>query len=191
MSKIEEVLHSDAKTSVDIGKAAEALEHIVRSFDETTTSIYGLGEVVVGNELEQYYKKELEIIRQALEQKIIWKNIHNSKVRIPLCDIVNGRTQEERFKIVEDIYYNWEEKKEALEDKVALLEKENKELKENKTLAEKCWKIVKPFLEVEEYPKDERPYWIFFHGFEGESTLDTKYEFETLKEGLKDDLQKA
>ena len=187
MSKIKEaeVIHVEARTSADIGKAAEALEHIVRSFDEKTTSIYSLCEVVVGNALERCYKNELEIIRQALEQKTIWKNIHNSNVRIPLCDIVNGRTYDERYKIVEDIYYNWEEKKEALEDKIALLEKENKELRENKSLAEKCWKIVKPFLEVNEYPDNQRPYWIFSHDFEGKSPLDTKYEFETLKEGLK------
>lgn len=68
---------------------------------------------------------DLETIEQALKEKIVWKNIHNTKVKIPLCNIVNGMNQQERFRTIEHIYYHWEEMKEALEDKNKELEKEN------------------------------------------------------------------
>ena len=47
-------------------EALEDLDNIIRGFNETTTGMYGLGEVVVGNELERYYKNELTSIKQSL-----------------------------------------------------------------------------------------------------------------------------
>lgn len=123
----------EAIKSAEPTKALECLESM------KDTDIYMNRNV---EPLFEFYKEELNTIKQALIQKIIWKHIHNTNVRIPLCDIVNGRTQEERFEIIEDIYYNWEEKKEKLEDKITSLENENKFLKEQKSNTERCLKII-------------------------------------------------
>lgn len=47
-------------------EALECLGKMIRDFNETTTGMNGLGEVVVGNELVYFHKKELETIEQAL-----------------------------------------------------------------------------------------------------------------------------
>lgn len=49
-------------------KALKCLDKIISSFNETTTGMNGLGEVVVGNELIYFHKKELEVIEDALRQ---------------------------------------------------------------------------------------------------------------------------
>ena len=49
-------------------EALECLNKIVESFNETTTGMYGLGEVVVANDLIYGFKKELNTIKQALIQ---------------------------------------------------------------------------------------------------------------------------
>ena len=72
-----------------LNEALECLKHIIKGFNETTTGMYGLGEVVVGNELEQYYSKELDTIKQALlkaqeQEKVL--EIIKEKV-IPLVSI--------------------------------------------------------------------------------------------------------
>lgn len=94
-----------------------------------------LKELVEMNKKMKYkniFTFNLDIIKQALIERIVWKNIHNTKVKIPLCDVFNNPTllsKEERYKYIEHIYYHWEEMKEALEDKNSELEKENAELK--------------------------------------------------------------
>ena len=75
-------------------------------------------------------KTAYNTIKQALLERIVWKNIHNTKVRMPLCDVFNNPTplsKEERYKYIEHIYYHWEEMKESLEDKIVSLQKELKQ----------------------------------------------------------------
>ena len=68
--------------------------------------------------------------REQEKEKLLFKNIHNTKVKTPLVSIFEGISKDERFKFTEHIYYHWEEMKEALEDKNNELEKENELLKE-------------------------------------------------------------
>jgi len=51
-------------------EALECLDKMIRDFNETTTGMNGLGEVVVGNELVYFHKKELETIKQALLKQL-------------------------------------------------------------------------------------------------------------------------
>lgn len=90
------------------------------------------------------YLDILETIKQALinaqekeKEKLLFKNIHNTKVKTPLVSIFNGLSKEERYKFTEHIYYNWEEMKEELEDMNKELEKENELLKERIQFLEK------------------------------------------------------
>jgi len=95
-----------------------------------------------------YIDDDLFTIKQALQQKITWKHIHNTKVRVPLIQIISGKTQEEKYQIIEDIYYTWEEKKEALEDKNNELEQENAKLKTKTQEQEKVLEIIKNYIKV-------------------------------------------
>ena len=125
-------------------KAYDELEAIKDT--EPTKALESLKEIESWNldnvVLYDYAVEQFNTIKQALIQKITWKHIHNTNVRIPLCDIVNGRTQEERFKIIEDIYYTWEEKKEKLDDEIILLKEKNKQLKNQNSDNEKFVEIV-------------------------------------------------
>lgn len=56
----------EAIDNANPSKALECLNKIVESFNETTTGMYGLGEVVVANDLIYSFKKELDTIKQAL-----------------------------------------------------------------------------------------------------------------------------
>lgn len=68
-----------------------------------------------------------------------YKNIHNTKVKVPLCNILNGLSQKERHRVIEDIYYSQAERQDFYDNKIAKLEKENKtqenELKKLKEFA--------------------------------------------------------
>lgn len=57
---------SDTIENANHSKAMRCLNKIVESFNETTTGMYGLGEVVVANDLIYSFKKELDTIQQAL-----------------------------------------------------------------------------------------------------------------------------
>ena len=59
----------EAINNAEPTKALECLKRIIRGFNETAPNIYGIGEVVVENELEHYYSEELTAIKQALIQK--------------------------------------------------------------------------------------------------------------------------
>lgn len=59
-----------------------------------------------------------------------YKNIHNTKVKVPLCDILNGLSQNERHRVIEDIYYSQAERQDFYENKISKLENELKELQE-------------------------------------------------------------
>ena len=88
------------------------------------------------------FEKEFDTIKQALMERIVWKHIHNTKVKIPLCDVFNNPvplSKEERHKYIEHIYYHWEEMKESLEDKIASLQEE---LKQALIKAEKEHKVL-------------------------------------------------
>jgi len=51
-----------------------------------------------------------------------YKNIHNTKVKVPLCNIFGGLPQHERYKIIEDIYYSHTEQVEKLQNQNMELE---------------------------------------------------------------------
>lgn len=132
---VEEAL--DRLEAIDNSNPSEALECL----EWLTSSLIGkynlFYEEVLINEEE--YKESIEcikddynIIKQALlkeqekeKEKLLFKNIHNAKVKTPLVSIFEGLSKDERFKFTEHIYYHWEEMKEALEDKNNELEKEN------------------------------------------------------------------
>lgn len=64
---IEEQLNNYKKLlNASPSEALECLNKIVESFNETTTGMYGLGEVVVANDLIYGFEKELNTIKQAL-----------------------------------------------------------------------------------------------------------------------------
>ena len=101
--------------------------------------------------LSKYIPSEkFATIKQALlkaqeqeKEKLLFKNIHNTKVKTPLVSIFEGISKDERFKFTEHIYYHWEEMKEALEDKNNELEKENAELKAKAEKEHKALEIIK------------------------------------------------
>ena len=105
---------------------SEAMECLENLFSNVVSTAYTRESSLKDfNTIKNYILKA-----QALEkEKIIFKHIHNTKVKTPLVSIFNGLNQEERHKFIEHIYYNWEEMKEALEDKNEELVKENTELK--------------------------------------------------------------
>ena len=59
-----------------------------------------------------------------------YKNIHNTKVKIPLCNILNGLSRSEREKVIEDIYYSQAERQDFYDNKISKLENELTELRE-------------------------------------------------------------
>lgn len=150
---VEEAL--DRLEAIDNSNPSEALECL----EWLTSSLIGkynlFYEEVLINEEE--YKESIEcikddynIIKQALlkeqekeKEKLLFKNIHNAKVKTPLVSIFEGLSKDERFKFTEHIYYHWEEMKEALEDKNNELEKENVELKAKAQKEHKALEIIK------------------------------------------------
>ncbi len=80
----------------------------------------------------------IEPIKQVLlraqekeKDKVFLKNLHNTKVKVPLVDIFNGLPREKREAYTEHLYYHWQEMKESLEAKIESIktEKENLESK--------------------------------------------------------------
>lgn len=128
---IEKALHR--LESIDNANISEALEGV----DILYANAVDLSK---GNEcikyLPEYLKPIKDNIKQALlkaqeqeKEKLLFKNIHNTKVKTPLVSIFEGLSRDERFKFTEHIYYHWEEMKEALEAKNEELVKENTELR--------------------------------------------------------------
>lgn len=82
-------------------EAMEDLDNIIRGFNETTTGMYGLGEVVVGNELEYCYKNELNTIKATLQQaeklEKAWEVVNNKEVnmiRFKAVVMLNGNAND-------------------------------------------------------------------------------------------------
>ena len=129
--------------SIDNAEPSEALECLER-IDNTLCLNNIKGKLEFGIDDEEHTDcdsaigmvEDLETIKNYIlkaqeqeKEKLFFKNIHNTKVKTPLVSIFNGLSKEERYKFTEHLYYNWEEMKEALEDKNNELEKENDELK--------------------------------------------------------------
>lgn len=74
-------------------------------------------------------EKALLKYQELEKEKLLFKNIHNTKVKTPLVSIFEGLSKDERFKFTEHLYYHWEGMKEALEEQNEQLTKENIELK--------------------------------------------------------------
>ena len=184
----------EAIDNVNPSEALECLNKIVESFNETTVGMYGLGEVVVANDLIYNFKEELDTIKQALiraeKDQLLFKNIHNTKVKTPLVSIFNGLSKEERYKFTEHIYYNWEEMKEELESKNNELEKENIELKKKAIILD----IIKEKNVDIEYIKtcfyDEKGGMKEYNSWVGhdEDRALTQEQFNLLKEVLENEL---
>lgn len=63
-----------------------------------------------------------------------YKNIHNTKVKVPLCDILNGLSRSEREKVIEDIYYSQAERQDFYDNKISKLENEIAKLRDENHL---------------------------------------------------------
>lgn len=129
--------------SIDNSNPSEALKDLERI---GTDYFLGSKDCLV----KKIYEKEYNTIKQALlktqekeKEKLLFKNIHNTKVKTPLVSIFEGLSKDERFKFIEHIYYHWEEMEEALEDKNNELEKENVELKAKAQKERKALEIIK------------------------------------------------
>ena len=163
----------------DPSKALECLENLfsnVVSTDYTRES-----SLKDFNTIKNYILKA-----QALEkEKIIFKHIHNTKVKTPLVSIFKDLNQEERHKFIEHIYYNWEEMKEVLEDEIQALKDENAKLK-NPAMAWEIFKeknvdidLLNASSLVEDYNSN-----CWNNGKKSKKKL-TEKEFNILKEALK------
>jgi len=91
--------------AIDQAKPSEAFEclnKIVESFNETTTGMNGLGEVVVANDLVYSFKKELDTIKQALlksqEQEKVLEIIKKKRVNV-YTEIILSYTYEEYLEL--------------------------------------------------------------------------------------------
>ena len=122
--------------SIDNAEPSEALKTL-KVLDETISPLLepvlaeyedDLSDKITSN----YFALEQALLkaREQEKEKLLFKNIHNTKVKTPLVSIFEGISKDERFKFTEHIYYHWEEMKEALEDKNNELEKENELLRE-------------------------------------------------------------
>lgn len=168
--------------SIDNSNTSEALECLERIGND-----YFLGSKDCT--VKKIYEKEYNTIKQVLIERIVWKNIHNTKVKTPLVSIFEGLSKDERFKFTEHIYYHWEEMKEALEDKNNELEKENVELKAKAQKEHKALEIIskknvdmlliKKYDNVSDY---NSAVWL-----SGRDKL-TEEEFNTLKKEIKNDI---
>ena len=190
LDTIEEALQRlESIDNANPSEALECLEEIIHEFNEPHYELSG--EYSYKNELLRRCENEVNTIKQALQQKIAWKHIHNTKVRVPLIQIFNGKTQEEKHQIIEDIYYTWEEKKEALEDKNNELEHENAELKAKTQEQEKVLNIIKNkrinvgvFIDWIRRVKHKAKLELWNNIIDDKDKL-TQEEFDTLKEVLK------
>lgn len=93
---------------------------------------------------------DCEIIKDALlkaqeneKDKVFLKNLHNTKVKVPLVSIFNSLTQEKRFAYTEHIYYHWEEMKESLEAEIEDIKTEKENLESKAKRQEKVLSIIK------------------------------------------------
>lgn len=79
--------------------------------------------------------KEQESELEKLKEQ--YKNIHNTKVKVPLCNILNGLSRKERERVIEDIYYSQAERQELYENKISKLE----------TALALSWRPIKEYFE--------------------------------------------
>lgn len=126
-----------------------ALKYLVNNFHYNSNE-YANGKLEIGNltdklrlalnDFDRYYESQQDLIkgkdeyiaklcndRAELKEEIKrldsqYKNIHNTKVKFPLCNIFSGLPQHEREKIIEDIYYSHTEQVEKLQNKNMELE---------------------------------------------------------------------
>lgn len=145
--------------AIDNANPSEALECLDR-IDNTLCLNNIKGKLEFGIDTEEHtdcnsaisMTEDLETIKQALMERIVWKHIHNTKVKIPLCDVFNNPvplSKEERYKYIEHIYYHWEEMKEALEEQNKQLVEENIELKKKSNKHYLKWEDL-------EFTRDEK-----------------------------------
>lgn len=122
--------------AIDNSNSTEVLECLEEIEQKLECSINGGLVLLKEDEIKINTIKQALLKYQGLEKEnLLFKNIHNTKVKTPLVSIFEGLSKEERFKFTEHIYYHWEEMKEALEEQNEQLTKENIELKKklNKT----------------------------------------------------------
>ena len=141
--------------SIDNSRPSEALECLEKIDDMFYLNKYRTTDGGNKEEYEFYPRmtKEYDVIENFLlkaqeqeKEKLLFKNIHNTKVKTPLVAIFEGLSKEERFKFTEHIYYHWEEMKEELEDKISSLKKELEQAliqgENNRIKLEKSEKII-------------------------------------------------
>ena len=135
----------DMKTA-NTSEALECLEKLFNEYKELCLDTGSNEHIYQECNLTSPYNTIKQALLKAQEkekEKLLFKNIHNTKVKTPLVSIFEGISKDERFKFTEHIYYHWEEMKEALEDKNHELEKENAELKAKAQKEHKALEIIK------------------------------------------------
>ena len=83
---------------------------ILKAFDNTEELIKGKDEYIA-----KLCNDRAELKEEIKRLDSQYKNIHNTKVKVPLCNIFSGLPQHEREKIIEDIYYSHTEQVEKLQ----------------------------------------------------------------------------
>ena len=84
------------------------------------------------------------------KDKVFLKNLHNTKVKTPLCDIFNGLSREKRFAYTEHIYYHWQEMKESLETEIESIKTEKENLESKLRKQAKLLRIILNNIELDE-----------------------------------------
>lgn len=136
--------------------------------------------------LEKNTVEQVLLKAQGNEQdKVFLKNLHNTKVKVPLVSIFNGLSQEKRFAYTEHIYYHWEEMKEALESEIEDIKTEKENLESKSKRQEKLLDIIKEKdidIELLKKSKSVEDYNFCCVMGRGKRKELIKEEFDTLKE---------
>jgi len=137
----------------------------------------------------------LEPIKQALikaqeneKDKVLLKNLHNTKVKVPLVHIFNGLSWEKKFAYTEHIYYHWEELKESLEAEIKAIKDEKENLESKTKKQEKVLKIIfEKNVDIGLLKRSENwlDYYTRVKHKTGKDTELTEEEFNSLKRWLK------
>ena len=119
--------------NADLVSLPKHIEGSDDTFDDYLENI-SLKISIIKRTLLKYQEKE--------KDKVFLKSLHNTKVKVPLCDIFNGLPREKRFAYTEHIYYHWEEMKESLEEEIKTLKDEKETLESKTKKQEKVLKII-------------------------------------------------
>lgn len=178
--------------AIDNANPSEALNQYETMYDLALAYCEEHNPEIIRNVLEtrnEHIKQALIKAQEQEKDKVFLKNLHNTKVKVPLVYIFNGLSQEKRFAYTEHIYYHWEEMKEALEAEIENIktEKENLELKtrEQGHVLEIIFEKNVDILDVEIYKDYEHYYRAKEDSILRKDWWLTQEEFDLLKRGVR------